>query len=285
VALKDADFEVADGYPDPTGWEVRAGDANGPKVGKVDDLLVDPDARRVRYLMVKLDKDVARGGEREVLIPVGAARLNDDRDTVLVPNRDRDFFAGLPAYEPGRFSRDYENDLRERFSGAPMPASDAGRDYYGHEQYDESQLFRGSDREARIPRSEEELAVGRRRVQAGEVDVRKSVETEHVARDVPVTREEVEVERRPVAEGTPGQADLEEGEIRVPVMAEEAVVEKRPVVKEEFIIRKRVVSGTQRVEADVRRERVDVDRQQGADAQREAARERDRRTGDEPRAP
>ncbi|HEU4643209.1 MAG TPA: PRC-barrel domain-containing protein, partial [Gemmatimonadaceae bacterium] len=181
VTLKDADFEVADGYPDPTGWEVRAGNADGLKVGKVDDLLVDPDARRVRYLVVKLDDDIARGGDRKVLIPVGAARLNDDRDRVVVPERDRDFFAALPVYEPGRFSREYEDQLRERYAGAAVPAPEAGRDYYSHEQFDESQLFRGRDREARIPRVEEELAVGRRQVQAGEVDVRKRVETEHVS--------------------------------------------------------------------------------------------------------
>jgi stress response protein YsnF len=63
-------------------------------------------------------------------------------------------------------------------------------------------------------------------------------------------------------------------------MAEEAIVEKRPVVKEEFVIRKRVVRDTQPVEADLRRERIDVQQRQD-----EAARDRDRRPGEEPRAP
>ena len=47
-------------------------------------------------------------------------------------------------------------------------------------------------------------------------------------------------------------------EIRIPVYEEELVVEKRIVAKEELVIRKDVVSGEQVVEADLRKERVEV---------------------------
>lgn len=282
VTLSDADYEVADNVPDPRGWDVLAGGRNGPKIGKVDELLVDPGAQRVRYLVVKLDDKIAGQKDRKVLVPVGVTQLDDAGDNVLVPERGPEFFAGLPPYEPGRFSRDYEDQLRARLGGAPAPA--AGRDYYATETFDEGRLFRArgprGGQEARVARVEEELAVGKRRAQAGEVGIRKTVETEHVSEQVPVMREEVEVERRPVEGAPAGPADMREEEIRVPLMAEEAVVEKRPVVKEEFVIRKRVVRDTQPVEADVRRERIDVERRQG-----EAARERDRRAGDEPRTP
>ena len=117
----------------------------------------------------------------------------------------------------------------------------------------------GRGNESRITRSEEELAIGKRQVQAGEVAVRKTVETEHVSERVPVMREEVTVERRPVAAADVGSAEIREDRIVVPVNEEEVVVEKRPVVKEEVVLRTREVEDTEEVEADLRRERIDVD--------------------------
>jgi uncharacterized protein (TIGR02271 family) len=113
--------------------------------------------------------------------------------------------------------------------------------------------------EAHMTRSEEELAIGKRQVQAGEVAVRKTVDTEHVTERVPVRREEVTVERRPVSAADVGSADIGEDRIVVPVTEEEVVVEKRPVVKEEVVLRTRTVEDTEDVEADLRRERIDVD--------------------------
>ena len=47
--------------------------------------------------------------------------------------------------------------------------------------------------EERLTLSEEELAIGKREVRAGEVEIEKRVETEHVRRDVPLTHDEVTV--------------------------------------------------------------------------------------------
>jgi len=97
-------------------------------------------------------------------------------------------------------------------------------------------------------------------VEAGEAVVRKTVETEHVRQPVTRRREEVEIERRPVERGmAAGASDIAEGEIRVPIMEEEVVVEKRPVVKEEIVVKKRAIEETQNVEAELRKERIDVD--------------------------
>jgi uncharacterized protein (TIGR02271 family) len=96
-------------------------------------------------------------------------------------------------------------------------------------------------------------------VSAGEVELRKTVDVEHVAQQIGLTRDEVTVERRPVAPGENVQASISEGEIRVPVMEEQLVVEKRLVPREEIIVRKRAVQEQQTVEADVRRERLEVD--------------------------
>jgi len=113
--------------------------------------------------------------------------------------------------------------------------------------------------ESRITRSEEELAIGKRQVEAGEVAVRKTVETERVTERVPVMREEVTVERRPVAAADTASTEIGEDRIVVPVTEEEVVVEKRPVVKEEVVLRTRAVEDTEEVEADLRRERIEVD--------------------------
>ena len=97
-------------------------------------------------------------------------------------------------------------------------------------------------------------------MQAGEVGVRKTVETERVREQVPLTREEVVIERRPIEAGADlRNVEIREDEIRVPLMAEEVVAEKRAVPKEQVIIRKRPVTRQQTVEADVRKERIEVD--------------------------
>ena len=113
--------------------------------------------------------------------------------------------------------------------------------------------------EQRMTLSEEQLALGKRQVSAGEVELRKTVETEHVRESVPVMREEVTVERRPISAGADLNADIGEDEIRVPLMAEEVVVEKRVVPKEEVVLKKHAVQEDKSVEADLRRERVVYD--------------------------
>ncbi len=118
--------------------------------------------------------------------------------------------------------------------------------------------------EMRIQRSEEELRVGTRKREAKEVKVRKRIVTERQRMSVPKVSEEVTVERVPV-EGRDaaelGGGKLGEDEIVVPVAEEEVVVEKRPVVKEEIRIRKDVVHEEEVIEADVRKEEIDIDDQ------------------------
>ena len=48
--------------------------------------------------------------------------------------------------------------------------------------------------------------------------------------------------------------------IKVPIVEEELVVERRPVVKEVVVIRKRPVQESRTVEADLRKERLEIDR-------------------------
>ena len=250
------DFKVADGDPDIRGWDVTTQD--GRRVGEVDELLVDTSAMKVRYIAVDLDDDVA-GSDRRVLVPIGAAQLDDDDDRVLVIGISAEQFATLPEYRREAFDRDYESSLLSSYDRDHRTEDDL----YASRHFDDRNFFgeRRGPREARVTRSEEELDIGKRQVQAGEVEVRKTVETEHVRQPVTRMREEVTVERHAVGGGGQQSRDTEigEDEIRIPVVEEEVVVEKRPVVKEEIVVKKHAVSDERTVEADVRRERINVD--------------------------
>jgi uncharacterized protein (TIGR02271 family) len=112
--------------------------------------------------------------------------------------------------------------------------------------------------ELRVQRSEEELRAGTREREAGSVKVRKRVRTDRERVEVPTRHEEVSVERVPVS-GEATEAQIGEDEVSVPVTEEEVVVDKRAVAKEEVRLRKDVVEGTEVVEEDVRREEVDVE--------------------------
>jgi uncharacterized protein (TIGR02271 family) len=103
---------------------------------------------------------------------------------------------------------------------------------------------------------EEQLDVTKETVQTGEVEVHKDVVEEQQRVNIPVSREEVYVERRDVNEAATGaEGVIEDGEtIRVPIMEEKVEVTKRPVVTEELVIGKREVTETEQVVETVKRE-------------------------------
>jgi uncharacterized protein (TIGR02271 family) len=268
------DYQVAEGDPDVRGWDVIASD--GRKIGEVDQLLVDPQAMKVRYLDVDLDDGLVAGAaneDRHVLIPIGYARLEEAEDQIRVDSLASSQISTLLPYNHEPIDTAYEADVRRRFDSGFTDVP-AGEDFYAHEGYDENRFFgdrrpRTDENEERLMLSEEELDVGRREVKAGEVEIGKHVETEHVTREVPLRHEEVTVERRPADPGMSASPRIEEGEIHIPVTEEEAVVNKRIVPKEEIVVRKREVVDDQQVEADLRRERVDVNEEGKVDLRRE----------------
>ena len=146
------DFEIAEGEPDIRGWKVKG--ADGRALGDVVDLLVDTGAMKVRYIEVELDKDVAeearRPGDdldprseplRHVLIPIGAARLDDVNDEVILGSRAAEI-AGLPAYRRGELSRDHESEvLRCHGAGAGSGRSGGENDFYSDHRFDDTRFF------------------------------------------------------------------------------------------------------------------------------------------------
>ena len=90
--------------------------------------------------------------------------------------------------------------------------------------------------------------------------MRKVVDVERAETVVPVGTEHADLERYPVGEVDSGEVEvLEDGSISIPVFQEELVIEKRLVVRERVIVRKHTVTEERLVEADLRRERVEVD--------------------------
>jgi uncharacterized protein (TIGR02271 family) len=106
----------------------------------------------------------------------------------------------------------------------------------------------------------EVLRVHRNRVQRGEVRVRKDVVTEQQTVQVPVTREELVIERVPVSgqvTSTAGQIGAE-NEIRIPLSEETASLDKQTVVREQVNVGKRAVEEVENMEGSVRHEELDV---------------------------
>jgi uncharacterized protein (TIGR02271 family) len=113
---------------------------------------------------------------------------------------------------------------------------------------------------------EEQLHARKEQVETGEVRMRKEVVTEHKTLDVPVTREEVVIERHPVTGQAASAGDIRPGqEVRIPVREEQVRVEKTPVVKEEVTVGKRKVQDTEHVGGTVRKEEVRVEQQGDVD--------------------
>ena len=146
-------------------------------------------------------------------------------------------------------------------SGMSMGDTETG-EFREHDLNQEGLSQPGSDLEdedeLRVQRSEEELRAGTREREAGAMKVRKRVRTDREQIEVPTKHEEVSVERVPV-EGEATEAQIGEDEVSVPVTEEEVVVDKRAVAKEEVRLRKDVVEDTEVVEEDVRREEVEVE--------------------------
>jgi uncharacterized protein (TIGR02271 family) len=111
--------------------------------------------------------------------------------------------------------------------------------------------------------SEERLNVGTQRVEAGRARLRKYVVTENVTQTVPVTHEEVRVQREPITDANMGNAmdgpAISEEEHEVVLHAEQPVVAKEAVPVERVRLDTETVTEQQTVTDTVRKEQVDTD--------------------------
>jgi uncharacterized protein (TIGR02271 family) len=118
-----------------------------------------------------------------------------------------------------------------------------------------------------VVRHEEELQLGTEVREFGAVRVGKRVEGEPVREVVPRSIEHFDdVERTRPNERDSGEVEvLPDGSVSIPIFEEELVVSKRTVVRERVIVRKRMETRDERVEAELRKEKVQVDADAGVE--------------------
>ena len=114
-----------------------------------------------------------------------------------------------------------------------------------------------------MTRSEEELRVGTQTVQTGRARLRKHVVTEQQTITVPVSHEEVTLEREEITDtnrdaATSG-ANISEEEHEVTLHAEQPVVTTETVAKERVRMGTKTVQEQERVSGEVRKEEIDME--------------------------
>jgi len=267
-------------HPVGTGVGAASGGATGAAIGAI----AGPVGSAIGAVIGAVAGGLAGKGVAEAVDPTAEDtywRENHAKQPYV--RKDRDYTAYQPAYRTGiegfghhgtqghkfeqaepKLREHYEDHVKRANVATPLawdeakPAAKAAWD----------RVERGDA--VRVPITEEQVKVGKREVEAGSVRIRKEVHTETVNTPVQLRREEVIVER--VASNHPDAvpADaFQEGEIRVPLSREEAVVEKTAHVTGEVRVNKTAHTDTKNVQETVRKEEVKVENQGEARIERD----------------
>jgi uncharacterized protein (TIGR02271 family) len=111
-----------------------------------------------------------------------------------------------------------------------------------------------------IPVSEEQLTIGKRLVNRGTTRIRRFVVETPVEENVTLHSERVSIDRRPASAGARVDADFTDRTIEVSETDEEPVVSKTARVKEEVVVHKKATDRVETVRDTVRRQDVEIDR-------------------------
>src|SRR6476646_9821778 len=114
--LGGSDYEIVDGQPNIKGWDVK--DENGQYIGEVEELLFDPQSRKVRYIVLDLEGNAYDLDARKVLVPIGIAALHEKDDDVILQRVHAESFRSLPDYDEDNLNEETEMRIRNSFSGA-----------------------------------------------------------------------------------------------------------------------------------------------------------------------
>jgi uncharacterized protein (TIGR02271 family) len=240
--------------------------SDGDKIGEVGQVYLDDETGRPEWATVR----TGLFGTKESFVPLAQSSQTDDGLTVPydkstvkdAPRVDADQ-GHLSQSEEAELYRHYGLEYSESRSDTgyadTTTGTSGGVDVDRSAGHDTS----GPDTDDAMTRSEEQLKVGTQSREAGRARLRKHVVTEQQTVNVPVTREEVRVEREPITEGNVGQAtsgaDISEEEHEV------VLHEERPVVEKETVPVQRVRLGTEKVTEQesvtetVRKEEIDTD--------------------------
>ena len=219
----------------------------GTKIGTASQVFLDDETGNPEWVTVK----TGMFGGAESFVPL--ARASVQGNEIEVPYA-KDKVKDAPRVDEdadGHLTPDEEAELY-RHSGL----SDDSSRTTGHDTS-------GPNTDDAMTRSEERLHVGTEQREAGRARLRKYVVTENVTTTVPVSREEVRVEREPITEANRGAAmsggDITEEEHEVVLHEERPVVEKEAVPVERVRLGTETVTSQEQVSGEVRKEQIETD--------------------------
>src|SRR3712207_6178141 len=249
-------------------------DADGDKLGKVGEVYLDDETGRPEWATVH----TGLFGTKETFVPLAQAELSGDQ---LRFPYDKSKVKDAPKIDTdGHLSPQEEQELYRYYglgngtavtdtttTGTAGLAGTAGTAGGRHDLSGEAGVVghdtSGPTTDNAMTRSEERINVGTRSEEIGRARRRKYVVTENVTETVPVSQEEVRVEREPITDANIGNAldgpAISEEEHEVALRAERPVVEKEAVPVERVRLDKQTVTDQERVSADVRKEEIEVD--------------------------
>ncbi|HEY2725635.1 MAG TPA: PRC-barrel domain-containing protein [Parafilimonas sp.] len=138
--LGSSGYEIVTDEPDIRKWKVI--NADRKILGVVDELLIDRQLKKVRYLVLDLQGKPLNLVSRKVLIPIGVAEFDEMEDLVVLPTITLEQLATLPEYKSGKLTFDTERKIRNVF----IPSTDntvsyednvSDDSFYNHEHFDD----------------------------------------------------------------------------------------------------------------------------------------------------
>jgi uncharacterized protein (TIGR02271 family) len=237
-------------------------DAQGEKIGKIDELYYDHEGGQPEWALV----NTGLLGTKKTFVPIRSA--SPQREDLQVPVT-KEQVKDAPRVDADQdLSEDEEQRLFEHY-GVPYTtegsttATDIPSEQSNGEVRGGGHDVSGPNTDDAMTRSEEELRVGTAQRERGRVRLRKYVVTENVQQTIPVQREEVRLEREPVTDANIDQAmdgpEISEEEHELVLHEEEPVVEKRAVPKERVRLDTEVHQEDRQVSEDVRKEQIDTE--------------------------
>ena len=241
----------------------NAVDPQGNKIGSVGQVYLNDETGQPDWITV----NTGLFGMKENFAPLAGSSFNGDD---LVLPFDKDVVKDSPDINDSSHLDDDEQQslygYYQRYLGGGAAAGNyeqtLTRGDVGY-QRGEGQDTSGPNTDDAMTRSEEQLRVGTEKVEAGRARLRKYVVTEQQSVQVPVSREEVRIEREPITDANRGDAlsgaDITEEEHEV------VLTEERPVVTTEAVPVERVRLGTdtvtdqETVTGEIRKEQIEVD--------------------------
>jgi uncharacterized protein (TIGR02271 family) len=233
--------------------------AQGQKIGRIGEVYVDDSTGEPNFVTVR----TGLFGTAESFVPLQDATVAGSDLRVAY---DKDEVKDAPRVDPdGHLTPAEEQRLYAHYglSGPGEPTSVGAGESNSRDHGTRGHDTSGPTTDDAMTRSEERLRVGAREEEAGRARLRKYVVTENVTQTVPVSREEVRVEREPITDKNVGAArsgpNISEEEHEVVLHQERPVVEKEAVPVERVRLGTETVTDQETVSEDVRKEQIDTD--------------------------